>query len=381
MATFLSSENIGYWGQTNNYIYADLTGTVSRTGNTVTLSGMTLSLTSRYGNSYGSGSYSFTVNGTSTSFTINASGYNLGSHSLNSTSFSVSTSQTSASVSWRSSDGKSGSFTVSFPSGGSAPSGGYINGLSAVWNNTAGEIQVSTTSAGVSNTGGSALTALSWLLTESPYVSGIARVQRGLPSNGAASTLSNSLNAWSAGVIDVGPNKRLYSGLYAVNSTGNYRYQGSSIITPAAPLQIIGYSIGDTSAVLTYATIADSGYYDKTLEYSIDGGTTWTTIATATGGSVATGTFTITGLTADTQCTIKTRVTTTAGATVAPDITITTDSGKNIAFYAPVNDEAKKAQILYGSVNSQSALISKLYGSANGESKLIHQSFGHLNYS
>ena len=352
MATFLSSETIGYWGQTNNYIYADLTGTVTRSGNTVTLSGMTLSLTSRYSNSYGTGPYSFTVNGTTTSFTVSASGYSLGSYSLNSTSFSVSTSQTSASVSWSSYDGNSGSFTVSFSAGGSAPSGGYINGLSAVWNNTAGEIQVSTTSAGVTNTGGSALTALSWLLTESPYVSGIARVQRGLTSNGASSTLSNSLNAWGADTIDVGPNKLLYAGLYAVNDIGNYRYQGNSIVTPAAPLQIVGYSIDKTSATLSYATIADGGYYNKTLEYSTDGGTTWITIATATGGSVATGTFTITGLTADTQYTIKTRVTTTAGSTVSPDITFTTKSTKNTAFYVPAGGEAKKTQILYGSVNN-----------------------------
>lgn len=120
MATFFSGATIGFWSSTSNYIYGTLTGNVSRSGNTVTLSGMSLAMTTRY-TSTGSGSYWFEVNGTRTSYTCTASGTSLGSHSLNNTSFSVSTTQTSASVSWKSADGNTGSFTVTFPSGATVP--------------------------------------------------------------------------------------------------------------------------------------------------------------------------------------------------------------------------------------------------------------------
>lgn len=121
MATFFSGANIGYWSSTANYIYATLTGDVTRnSNNTVTLSNMRLALTTRYSSS-GSGQLWFEVNGTRTTFTASASGTSLGTHALNNTTFNVSTTQTSASVSWKSSDGNTGSFNVTFPSGATVP--------------------------------------------------------------------------------------------------------------------------------------------------------------------------------------------------------------------------------------------------------------------
>lgn len=122
MAQFLDGVNIGFWGSSNNTMYGTLNGTVSRSGNTVTLSGMTLKITSRY-TSTGSGTIWFEVNGTRTSIYVNAGSgtTNLGTHNLNNTSFGVTTTQTSKDVSWLSSDSKSGSFTVTFPSGATVP--------------------------------------------------------------------------------------------------------------------------------------------------------------------------------------------------------------------------------------------------------------------
>lgn len=114
MATFFSGEVVGYWATTpSNYIYGTLTGDVSRSGNTVTLSNMYLNVSFRY-SAYGSGSYTFYVNGTPTTWTMDAASP---SHSLNNTSFNVTASQTSATVSWTGSDGYAGTFSVSFPSG------------------------------------------------------------------------------------------------------------------------------------------------------------------------------------------------------------------------------------------------------------------------
>lgn len=125
MATFFSGAIVDYWSLANNYIYGTLTGDVIRSGNTVTLTNMTLALSSRF-TSYGTDNMYFIVNGTRTDFYVNAGSgtTNLGSYSLSSTSFSVGTSDTSATVSWVGNTGTySGSFNVSFPAGGTAPAG------------------------------------------------------------------------------------------------------------------------------------------------------------------------------------------------------------------------------------------------------------------
>ena len=90
MATFFSGQVIGYWSTSTNYMYGTLTGDVTRSGNTVTLSNMSLAITSRY-TSYGTSSDSLTVNGTPTSFTVNfgSGSTSAGSYAINSTSFSV----------------------------------------------------------------------------------------------------------------------------------------------------------------------------------------------------------------------------------------------------------------------------------------------------
>lgn len=109
--TFFSNEIV--WAWQVDYVRGTLTGNVSRSGNTVTLSGMSLALTWA-NSSWGSDTLKFTVNGTQTSRSVNAK---VASYAVNSTSFTVGASDTSKSVSWSSSDGRSGSFTVTFPAG------------------------------------------------------------------------------------------------------------------------------------------------------------------------------------------------------------------------------------------------------------------------
>ena len=117
MATFFSGQIVGAWASNDNYMYGTLTGNVSRSGNKVTLSEMSLAITSRY-TSTGSAPWSFTVNGTTTSTTLSHPPTTMG---LNNTSFDVSVNQTSATVSWSAPEGYSGSFSVSFPSAVEAP--------------------------------------------------------------------------------------------------------------------------------------------------------------------------------------------------------------------------------------------------------------------
>ena len=344
MATFLSGQNIGYWGTTDNYIYADLSGTVTRNNNTVTLSNMTLSLTSRYSNSWGQGAYSFTVGDSSTSFTVTANGTDLGSYSLNSYSFSVSASQTSESVSWSSYDGNSGSFTVTFASGGSAPSGGYITDASSSWG--AGEINVTASAAGVSSTGGVSLTTLQFKVLESAYTtSGLPARQINI-SNGDAVTVNNGSPAYSGG-ITILPNKQYYLGIYAANSISDYSYNGGSIVTKPQPPEIYKVETTGDTAVVYWRIAADGGYYSKTMEYSTNSGSSWKSLSTASGSGAKQGYFTMRTLLPGQQYSILTRTRTTAGTSTSSPYYFTTN---NMALYGSEDLHATRIDTLYGAV-------------------------------
>ena len=156
MATFFSGVIIGYWSNTSNYMYGTLTGTITRSGNTVTLSGMSLAITSRW-TSYGTSNDSFSVNGTSTGFTVNfgSGGTSAGSYSLNDTSFSVDPLATSQTVYWSYyGNGEltgSGAFMVTFPAGYTNPATPTISGSNT--SPTSNTITYGTTSFGNPSTG------------------------------------------------------------------------------------------------------------------------------------------------------------------------------------------------------------------------------------
>lgn len=193
-------------------------------------------------------------------------------------------------------------------------------------------------------------------------------------------TVDNSSGYTQAsGPLNITGNTKYVLGIYASNGTADTGSQrlGEYTTLAYAPEVTIS-SISSTSATLAYSTKADGGEYAKTYEYSIDGGTTWAAFATVSSGSAATGTFTVSGLTAATVTVMQTRVTTTAGTTVGPNITLNTNAGPKL--YGSVNSQANGVTTLYGSSNSQATVINKLYGSVGGQTKLIHQGFGHVDY-
>ena len=371
MATFFSWTQVGTWSGWR--MDGQLTGNVSRSGNTVTLSGMTLSLRVPDGHAWGDDNWGFTVNGTYTGFHVYAQGdgYSLGSYSLNNTSFSVSTSQTSASVGWTSGDGVSGSFTVTFSSGGTAPSDGFTSGITTYWDDAASEIRVHSTSVGVANTGSSALTQLKWTITEVPYAAGTARRSIDVANNGDPSTISNTLSTYTGSTIDIGPNKQLYTGLYAVNNAGDYRYNGGTFVTTPGPTTVSTGTITNSSIVINYTTMADGGYYSKDIQYSLDDGATWTTGATVNTGSATSGSFTISGLSQSTVYTVMTRTSAASGNTEGTAMSVTT-AGPKATLYGSVSDQSTKIKRLYCSVGGQSRRVKKLYASVGGVTKLIY---------
>lgn len=343
---------------------------VSYSGTSATAT-LLYSRTNTYSGATSATNATFTFGGASTTFSKTFYGQQTDAV-VASVNFSISTSGGTYSGSTANAGllGFSGSVTI--PSQGSAPSGGYINGVSSVWNSSANEIQVSTTSAGVTNPGG-VLTELNWNLCESTYVSGIARRSIALSSNGASSTLSNSLSTYTGNTIDVAPNKRLYLGLYAANSIGGYRYDGGTIITVPGPATVTFDTATSHTATFNYLTTADSGYYPKTIQYSLDGGATWVDITTIFSGEATAGSFTISGLIPGVSYTLQSRISTTAGFTSNVDVAFSTDSSvadKNI-FYGSANNEAEEISKIYGSENNASVRIKKIYGSINGRTILL----------
>jgi len=189
---------------------------------------------------------------------------------------------------------------------------------------------------------------------------------------------NNSGYSTASGPLTIVGNTEYTIGAYATNGNANTGSVNMGNSTTLAYNPTISVAIDNGSSVtVDYTTLADGGKYSKTYEYSIDGGTTWTTFATVSGGSASSGSFNISGLTQGVRYTLQTRVTTTAGTNTAQTYFIIPAVIKT---YGSVNNVAAEINDLYGSANSQAQRITKLYGSSNGVSTLIHQGFGHLNY-
>lgn len=227
MATFFSNQIIGAWSRDDNYMYATLTGDIVRSGNTVTLTNMYLSISYRY-YSYGQTAFSFSVNGTATGWTMHASSP---STSLNATSFNVSTSQTSATIGWRAPE-YSGSFNVSFPSGAVAPSGLSLKNLSATANTVSGVVSISSWG----NPGGSNNSYRE--LNVSPNNSSESRRFQKKYGASLSSSITVTNNSEVLGGSNIVSNTLYYLWGYVWNTaldTSSYR-QGPTIVTaPSAP--------------------------------------------------------------------------------------------------------------------------------------------------
>lgn len=134
--------------------------------------------------------------------------------------------------------------------------------------------------------------------------------------------------------------------------------------TLPSPAPTISLSRKDsTSATFSYSTSPDGGYYQKIIQYSLDGGATWSTGATVSGGAAASGVFTVSSLSPRTSYTLRVRSATSAGSTSGASITFETEeapSSKKV--YGSANGLAEQLTGFYGSSNSQAQIITKLYG-------------------
>lgn len=173
------------------------------------------------------------------------------------------------------------------------------------------------------------------------------------------------------GPLTIVGNTEYTIGAYATNGNANTgSVNMGNATTLAYPAKLSDIILTNTSVEIDYAIRADGGKYDKTYEYSIDGGDTWTTFATVTGSSATSGSFNLTDLEPGVNYTIKHRVTSTAGTANGIDFTFAIPL-KN-KFYGSVGGEATRVNKLYGSVNGETKEIKKLYMSVGGFTKRIY---------
>ena len=132
MATFFSGQWIGTWS--GQPMIGTLTGDVSRSGNTVTLSNLNCTWTATYGSGNDPGAWFSICDGWDgwnelvRATNLSMSGGS-GSKWIGSCSVNVGVSDTSHSFTFRSSDGAGIGFTVTFPSGGTAPANPTISNV------------------------------------------------------------------------------------------------------------------------------------------------------------------------------------------------------------------------------------------------------------
>lgn len=149
-------------------------------------------------------------------------------------------------------------------------------------------------------------------------------------TSSSAITVNNNV---SGGTLTVQPNTQYYYGAYADNTQLHTSVvQGQFVTLAPTPTVSVG-TISGNSATINYSTAADGGYYNKTIEYSLDGGTTWQTGATVTGGSAQSGTFTISNLPGG-ENSVLVRTTTTAGSDEPTTLTISIPI--NATFYGSI---------------------------------------------
>ena len=177
--------------------------------------------------------------------------------------------------------------------------------------------------------------------------SGLVEPRRWQPTAKSSSCpLSGDITVSNSSLVTSGSNFRITGntmytlGVYASNdyaSTGSQRVGNYSTLPYAATLSL--NKAHSSSLDINCATPANGNAYPQKIQYSIDGGTTWKDGITVTGGSAQTNVMTISGLNANTEYTIKSRVTTSAGTTNNADFTAKT-IGPETPTLSAVNSES-----------------------------------------
>ena len=174
--------------------------------------------------------------------------------------------------------------------------------------------------------------------------------------------IDNTTPDSSGTAFTITANSRYYVTMYAYGSSGLGNSNYTQVVTlPPIPTITFASSTSD-SATFNYSVVANGGFYNQLLQYSLDNGATWTTAKTITSGSGSSGTFTITGLTNGTY-NMKIRSSTTAGNTPGAALSFTVGS---LSALGSVGGNATQITSALCSVNGVATPITGVLMSVNG---------------
>ena len=332
------------------------------------------------GSAYGNWPVSITVANSTTSW--NPLAVNTPNVNLNNATISVGSADTQASVNWSSSDGYSGSFTVTFDAGSTGPQGLSVDVESVTWNSIT--LNGSLTSWGTHTDPNQAFCMA--VLDPSATTWGSPRLEwRDLAPGDALSftgTVDNNSYPGDGGITIKG-NSYYRIGILARNGSGeeNTGVRYPYTWTAPAPLQSVTlYSQTDTGS--GYDLVINVVGGDNTVNgdvdvytysrYSTDGGATWSAWARELASDRAWDTKSIhISVGYVTSVLVEARQSTYNRHAYSEVTQLLVPLGPIL--YGSVDGFARKVRKLYGPVNGQSKKITKLYASVNGQSKLIYK--------
>ena len=132
-------------------------------------------------------------------------------------------------------------------------------------------------------------------------------------------------------------------------------------------------TVTKNSAVINWSIANQGGEKNIKVDYSLNGGTTWTDITTITTSGAQNGSITLTGLLPNKayQCTLRSAAV--GGQTSGGQILNFTTPDVTAKVYCSVNDTAKRVKESYCSVGGTAKRIKKVYCSVNGVAKLGYE--------
>lgn len=356
MATFVSGLRVGTFASRSLAI--NITGNISRSGTSVTLSNISCHLYSTNGGywyaadprTWGLRAPGGEAVSTSVSYSTSSSYRDF---SLPNLTFYLDINATSA---WMNVTGPDGSFgfTLSgIPQGAVAPSGLSVS-ISSIAD-TGASFSVSLSSYGTPSSANGRYIEAS-IMGQSTYG---GKYRYDIATNKASSTIAvnNSSKTNSSNPLTIVPNTQYWYGAYATNASLSIsKVQGTFVTLPAYITSITANDVGQGEVYFTVNHASEGSANTVVTELSYDQ-ETWQTISDEFNLSLSE------------QTTLYVRRSNNSGST--PIFSISVTPSTRVKLYGSVNNQAKEIKKLYGSINGQSVRIRKLYASVNGRSKLI----------
>lgn len=358
MATFVSGLYVGKFG--GRTLNINVTGNISRSSTTVTLTNISCYLYSTDGGTWwaqANRTWGLRAPGgeavsTSVPYTPSA---NHRTFSLPNLSFYLANSSTSCTMYVTGPDG-SFAFTLGgIPQGAVAPSGLDVT-LSSV-QDTGATMAVTLGSYG-SPSGEANRYIGAAIMGQSTY-GGKYRYSTSTAVTSATITVNNNSSTNVSTPLTVVPNTQYWYGAYASNTVmSTSTVKGTFITLPAYISDVVVNDVGGGEVVVSVVHASEGTSDTAYTEYSYNQ-TNWTVVQ---------DTF---RLTVHSATTLYVRRRNSTGTT--PVRTVSIVPATTIKLYGSVNNQAKEIHKLYGSVNGEAVRIRKLYGSVNGRSKLIFE--------